>query len=463
MANILQVYRYLLENEFHGYDSIYVDVDVRELVEILFGSGTIFIFSDFQVGKGTGLGARYKSNSLFIIQSSFLKMDTLCRAIIEFNIAESKIVSFPMEVTNWKYIFESYGITGFVEYNYLPIGFFPIDKDGNIMKICSESSKHLEIGMKLTDAKYRVVYIGDRNLDLSLVSDDSSEQLLIVFNRYHDILSAIDIRTSFQGYVYELFGPDVINELADNRLYYRIKHLDMVSAIVEIKTEGKRLQTFKSWLDDYYRQDDMSKNIIIECKDKLVHIKEKEQFERLVKIALEINQAFSSNPVLTKDQRYTLAYQKLIETHESIIAEIDELINIGYNVIKIFRLICIQSLMLNGISKKRLEELKRSVVQTYGIQHMLAFDNLMHLGLVTVKNVIKNSINILKNGNMPKKIQEIVKMYRLIKPSYRISVLFDGGATLDEIDAILSLDKMIKVYFNKLIYPNDFVYDCMKN
>jgi hypothetical protein len=240
----------------------------------------------------------------------------------------------------------------------------------------------------------------------------------------------------------------------------------MVSAIVEIKTEGRRLQTFKSWLDDYYRSDDHNgkdTNIIIECKDKLAHIKEKEQFERVVKIALEINQAFSSNPLLTKDQQYMLAYQKLNATRESIITEINGLINIGYNVIKIFRLICIQSLMLNGLPKKQLEELKRNVVQTYGIQHMLAFDNLIHIGLITIKNIIKNSLNTLKNGNFPKKIQEIVKMYRFIHPTYKISVLFDGGATLDEIDGITSIDKTIKVYFNRLVYPNDFVYDCMKN
>ena len=452
MANILQIYKYLLENEFLNYDSIYVDIEAKELFELLFDTTNKFKYMTF-IGN-----EKYNQNSIFIIKPVFIKMDNLCRKIIEHNITDSKIISFPMSVMNWEYIFENYGITNFVEYKYLPIGFYPINNDGNLMSISWNSPKIIENAMQLTDTKYKIIHIGNKNINLTDIYDNNSKNLLIVFNRYYDILSVININLSFKGYIYELFGYEMINELKDNRLYKRIKNFDMITAIVEIKTEGKRLQVFKSWLDEYYHSD-KDKNVIIECKDKLVHIKEKEEFEKIVQLSLDINRVFSSNPTLTKDQEYMLTYHKLVATNESVINDIIRLINNGYNIIKIFRLICIESLLLNGIMKKKLELIKNHIINIFGVQHIESFDNLIHLGLIKVKNIL-SLINIV---DKPIKIKDIIAKYKLDNLYDNISILFDGGVTLEEINDLHNLDKKIHIYFSKIVYPNEFIYECMKN
>ena len=52
--------------------------------------------------------------------------------------------------------------------------------------------------------------------------------------------------------------------------------------------------------------------------------------------------------------------------------------------VQVLRLICIQSVVNNGLKPRLLEQYKRDVVQTYGFQHMLTLANLEKTGLLKV-------------------------------------------------------------------------------
>lgn len=55
------------------------------------------------------------------------------------------------------------------------------------------------------------------------------------------------------------------------------------------------------------------------------------------------------------------------------------------DLVKILRLICIQSAVNSGLKPKVLEHYKRAVIQAYGFQHILTFNNLEKAGLIKIQ------------------------------------------------------------------------------
>ncbi|XP_066290958.1 vacuolar protein sorting-associated protein 33A-like [Branchiostoma lanceolatum] len=54
-------------------------------------------------------------------------------------------------------------------------------------------------------------------------------------------------------------------------------------------------------------------------------------------------------------------------------------------IIKILRLVCIQSVANNGLKQKTLDYYKREILQTYGYEHLITLNNLERAGLLTIQ------------------------------------------------------------------------------
>jgi len=90
---------------------------------------------------------------------------------------------------------------------------------------------------------------------------------------------------------------------------------------------------------------------------------------------------------ITKDP----TFHKQLEAEQNLLAGIDtdssndyieESINKQDPIVKILRLLCLQSLTNNGLKPKQFEFFKREILQTYGYQHLFTLNNLEKLGLL---------------------------------------------------------------------------------
>jgi len=399
------------------YTNIYVDNKAEELFMSLFGENKLFIFTDFhEILQNHN---HNHNHDIFIIYASYPKLDIVCQIISNGFLQEekhnSKIISIPREITGHKFALEQYGLTRSVTYTSLPITF----------------------------------YYNNNN-------DNNSNNRSIIFNRKQDLLSTVNIDLSFRGYLYEKFGKNIFKELKDNKFYEKIKNKELHHANEEIKLEGDRLKIMRKWLDEYYAPDKIkSKQVRFadQCRDKMAFAKDKEQFEKVLGLALQLNdflpsiqfQNYDTVPA-TPDQRYMLSFQKLMLTKKSIINEIQILIISEYPIARVLRLLCIESLVLNKINTKKLNEIKKDIVHTYGFKYIPVLQRLIDKGILNE--------NINENINKKKTIMDIIKKY---DDEPNISILFNGGITLKELDDIQELKRNIKIYYSKIIWPNEYI------
>lgn len=54
-------------------------------------------------------------------------------------------------------------------------------------------------------------------------------------------------------------------------------------------------------------------------------------------------------------------------------------------LLRVLRLLCLQSLANSGLKLKVLEHYKREIIQTYGFQHILTLSNLEKCGLLQIQ------------------------------------------------------------------------------
>ncbi|ODQ67885.1 Sec1-like protein [Nadsonia fulvescens var. elongata DSM 6958] len=80
----------------------------------------------------------------------------------------------------------------------------------------------------------------------------------------------------------------------------------------------------------------------------------------------------------------------------SILNTIEELINRESDIIMILRLLCIQCLVEGGMKNKDLNKFKQDILQTYGYEYLVTFQNLETEGLLFVKSA--SSSNFLSSA-----------------------------------------------------------------
>jgi len=67
---------------------------------------------------------------------------------------------------------------------------------------------------------------------------------------------------------------------------------------------------------------------------------------------------------------------------EVVNSYIEDCIALKKPLIQVLRLICLQSLANSGLKDKILEQYKRDIVHTYGLEHILTLNNLEKAGLL---------------------------------------------------------------------------------
>ncbi|XP_016094460.1 vacuolar protein sorting-associated protein 33A-like [Sinocyclocheilus grahami] len=60
-------------------------------------------------------------------------------------------------------------------------------------------------------------------------------------------------------------------------------------------------------------------------------------------------------------------------------------------LIKILRLVCMQSVCNNGLKQKVLDYYKKEILQTYGYKHILTLKNLERVGLLKPQSTMRNN------------------------------------------------------------------------
>ncbi|CAH1801545.1 unnamed protein product, partial [Owenia fusiformis] len=65
--------------------------------------------------------------------------------------------------------------------------------------------------------------------------------------------------------------------------------------------------------------------------------------------------------------------------------QIEDMIAKGENLIKVLRLVCIQSICNNGLKSKVLDYYKKEIIQVYGFEHIVTIMNLEQAGLIKVQ------------------------------------------------------------------------------
>jgi len=105
---------------------------------------------------------------------------------------------------------------------------------------------------------------------------------------------------------------------------------------------------------------------------------------------------------MTKDPDF----HKRLEVEQNLVSGIEASMNIEYieelidkqePLVKVLRLLCLLSLVSNGLKPKVLENIKREILQTYGYEQIFSLNNLEKLGLLK-KNDNKSNYNAVRKG-----------------------------------------------------------------
>jgi len=214
------------------------------------------------------------------------------------------------------------------------------------------------------------------------------------------------------------------------------------------------------------------------------------------------------------------AENKLIAGNDSVDDYIEECIDKQEPLVRVLRLLCLSSLVNNGLKPKMLEFYKREIVQSYGYEHILTMENLERLGLLKKqegKNVFAavrknmniyndevnesepNDVNFAFSGYAPLSVRVIQSTFKpgwevkddLLGPQDRIHqhlqsgsqdrmsnatrnnvtlVYFVGGVTFAEISLLRWLSRQegglygdFVIATTKLINGNSFIKSVMEN
>uniref|UniRef100_A0A3B3QQ14 VPS33A core subunit of CORVET and HOPS complexes n=1 Tax=Paramormyrops kingsleyae TaxID=1676925 RepID=A0A3B3QQ14_9TELE len=158
-------------------------------------------------------------------------------------------------------------------------------------------------------------------------------------------------------------------------------------------------------------------------------------------------------------------------------------------LIKILRLVCMQSVCNNGLKQKVLDFYKREILQTYGFQHILTLNNLEKAGLLKLQTATRNNYPTIRKTLklwMEDANEQVAshQFYVLQKAEYvpvcrptstgqqgenRITlVFFLGGVTYAEIAALRFLSQMedggteYVIATTKLINGTSFIKSLME-
>lgn len=237
-------------------------------------------------------------------------------------------------------------------------------------------------------------------------SNNSGKQTdLIVLERNLDFLSVLLNQLSYSGIIDEVYDIDIntikienqttyldmIDEGTDS-LYDSIRSMNFGIACDYLNTEAKNLQ---SQYDEIQQSQTISqvKNFV----DQLSNLESlKKQVSNHTKISEDIllnlktgDEDSEFNNIL--DFQQDILLQNL--SYSNTILKITELIYENYTIYDILRLICITSIVNNGLRERDYVNLNNEIIESYGFKYFQLLQNLIKIGLITIRgdpSIIKN-------------------------------------------------------------------------
>ncbi|KAF8941229.1 hypothetical protein BGZ58_001033 [Dissophora ornata] len=107
------------------------------------------------------------------------------------------------------------------------------------------------------------------------------------------------------------------------------------------------------------------------------------------------------------DYTMTDDFNKILEVQQNVVAGIatnkepeyiEDMINKQVPLVQVLRLLCLYSLVNNGLKPKQFEFFKKEILETYGFEHIQTLENLRRLGMLTKQVVTKNPYSLVRRS-----------------------------------------------------------------
>lgn len=219
---------------------------------------------------------------------------------------------------------------------------------------------------------------------------------LILFDRKVDMLTPMVTQLTYEGLIDELFG-------IKNNLF-----TPTFQCIPDIPPSAKPKVLLNSNDNIYAQIRDLNQQFIGKrLKENALEIDKKMQGKKELKTVQQIKEFTEKLPQLQEDKRNLemhinivqyinaligkTAFRKYVQTQLGILAGDDEKTTLAYieemidrqePLIKVLRLLCLQSLTQNGLKKGVFENIRRDIIQSYGLEALLVLNNLDRCGLL---------------------------------------------------------------------------------
>ncbi|KAF8980525.1 hypothetical protein BGZ46_004066 [Entomortierella lignicola] len=106
---------------------------------------------------------------------------------------------------------------------------------------------------------------------------------------------------------------------------------------------------------------------------------------------------------------YTMTddFNKILEVQQNVVAGIatnkepeyiEEMINKQVPLVQVLRLLCLYSLVNNGLKPKLFEFFKKEILEAYGFEHIQTLENLRRLGMLTKQVTTKNTYSLVRRS-----------------------------------------------------------------
>lgn len=243
----------------------------------------------------------------------------------------------------------------------------------------------------------------DHGLYGSSANNSGKQTDLIVLERNLDFLSVLLNQLSYSGIIDEVYDIDIntikventttyLDSQDDDSLFDSIRFMNFGIACDFLNSEAKSLQ---SQYDELQSSQTISqvKNFV----DQLSNLESlKKQVSEHTKISEDILNKLQTGDEDSKfnvvlDIQQDIIYQNM--SYSNIITKIVDLIYQDYPIYDILRLICITSIVNNGLRERDYINLNNEIIESYGFRYFQLSQNLIKTGLITIRgdpSIIKN-------------------------------------------------------------------------
>ncbi|KAF9358695.1 hypothetical protein BGX26_001131 [Mortierella sp. AD094] len=107
------------------------------------------------------------------------------------------------------------------------------------------------------------------------------------------------------------------------------------------------------------------------------------------------------------DYTMTDDFNRILEVQQNVVAGIatnkepeyiEEMINKQVPLVQVLRLLCLYSLVNNGLKPKQFEFFKKEILEAYGFEHIQTLENLRRLGMLTKQVTTKNTYSLVRRS-----------------------------------------------------------------